>query len=174
MAHSTSSERHKKGLSLPVPLPSSPESSEDQSEITLWGLSLSVKQQLLRDIEKLGGLSVVKVARLCDAKPHLYGEKDSRLRRQVQNKVGKWKLLSSVAFDKVKRDVLKGVDEPPTPPIKQDKRQRGPISSLPRSATKSRAKAFSPFSYQGTPSQSSRPRNMAALPWENVQFGPGT
>lgn len=76
--------------------------AEEEAE---WGLRPSVQRSLLQDIEEQGGLDVVDLASLCNAKPDVYGLPRSPLRRKVQNKVDRWKTKSSSEFDAIKRNL---------------------------------------------------------------------
>lgn len=148
--------------------PPSTTSSSVNSPCTSWGLSPTVQQQLIGDIDARGGLAVVKVAKLCDDFPDRYGVVDSSLRRQVQNKVGKWKKLSAAAFDKLRRDLASGrIPQPVTP-------QETPKFLTPTKSQEHRDNSFSPFLRKSAaPSCLSQTINMSSLPWDSVQFGPG-
>jgi hypothetical protein len=62
------------------------------------GLSLHIQKQLAADIEADGGLSAFSLKKLCNRKADIYGETFSNRRRQVQNKVFKWKQLEPVEY----------------------------------------------------------------------------
>jgi hypothetical protein len=55
------------------------------------GLTTAVKVQLLDDILKSGGFEFLKLAKLCDQKPDIYGDPGTHLRRKVQNTAFTWK-----------------------------------------------------------------------------------
>lgn len=62
------------------------------------GLSLHIQKQLAADIEADGGLSAFSLKKICNRKTDIYGETCSNRRRQVQNKVFKWKRLEPVEY----------------------------------------------------------------------------
>ena len=62
------------------------------------GLPLHIQKQLLIDIEGAGGLRACSVKRICDSRIDLFGEAASNLRKQVQNKINRWKELDLPAY----------------------------------------------------------------------------
>ena len=88
--------------------PSCPQETSDLKARSAWGLDKDTKRELILDIDQHGGLLVVDLEALCNKKPDLYGTPNSSLRRQVQNKVGKWKKLSAPSFDREKRRLFAG------------------------------------------------------------------
>jgi len=60
------------------------------------GLPGHIQKQVLQDIEESGGLSFTNLDRLCKRKPEIFGKTNSPLRRQIQNKVARWKKLERV------------------------------------------------------------------------------
>lgn len=68
-----------------------------------WGLHPSIQKELLRDIELRGGLGRVNLKALLDDKSDLYGLPNTNLRRQVRNKVDRWKKKSSTEFESIKQ-----------------------------------------------------------------------
>ena len=69
----------------------------------LLGLREVVMKALLVDIERGGGLHVPRFSlkHLCNAKPDVYGNPGSELRRQVQNKVQKLRALDGPKYQQV-------------------------------------------------------------------------
>jgi hypothetical protein len=57
------------------------------------GLNTQTLCHLLRDIEENGGIHLVSAKSVCDRNPRVYGEPGSERRRQVLQKISKWKLL---------------------------------------------------------------------------------
>ena len=75
----------------------STDSSDDKSSSR--GLSLSLQSQPLRDIEDQGGRTAKSVLRIIlNSKSDIYGEPNSKLCRQAQNKFLRWKTLSSKQY----------------------------------------------------------------------------
>jgi hypothetical protein len=66
------------------------------------GPPLYVQKAFLEDIEAFGGIHSGALAKVCDNKPALYGQRNSTERRQIQNKVFKWQRLSQDQLSQVK------------------------------------------------------------------------
>jgi hypothetical protein len=73
---------------------------DDSSTLSLTpsvdrGISLSLKRQLLEDIDNAGGIEVVKVSELFVEKPDIYGDKNTATGKafqvKVRNLVNTWK-----------------------------------------------------------------------------------
>jgi hypothetical protein len=74
------------------------------------GLSLSLQGQLLCDIEDQGGRTEKQFGLrvILNSKSDIYGDRNSKLRRQAQNKFSQWKALSSDLLECKQRQ---GVDD---------------------------------------------------------------
>ena len=139
--------------------------STDSEEWTAWGLDGKVKGQLLIDIEAAGGLFRVKAALLCDTKKHLYGARNSALRRKVQNLITRWKRQSHAAFENEKRSILGNFREAPSTPT---------LPTRVNIAGAARSPINQPFPFHRSPvSQQPSIFTMSRQPWENFEFGPG-
>jgi hypothetical protein len=70
-------------------------SQSQSSSVSVRGLSLTLKRQLLRDVEEAGGIDTVLAKDLLLAKPDIYGHPDSEFgqtqRKKVQNCIRWWK-----------------------------------------------------------------------------------
>lgn len=130
---------------------SASESHHTASSEDLRGLRQSLQRQLLLDIESRGGLFAFKISRLCNEKPDVYGEKNSVLRRQVQNAVTYWKTLNREKFEDLKRQLLTtGILSSPTvlsPPSNFNNNKpasKKPIVGSPHSQPKTKTLQKSP------------------------------
>ena len=85
--------------------------STQPSRTNAAGLPLHVQKSLLQDIEESGGLGLVGcgptstssakafcLKRICNRRSNIYGEVGSERRRQVQNKVTRWKCLEQADY----------------------------------------------------------------------------
>ena len=54
------------------------------------GISSEVEDQLIKDVLSNGGLHLVSARSICDARP-IYGKPNSKQRKQIQNKLRRWK-----------------------------------------------------------------------------------
>jgi len=137
--------------------PSTPRSGNRKQNFTVTspdgrGLPIPIQKNLLEDIELGGGLSTLNLSRLCTLREDLYGKPNSKTRRQVQNKVDKWKKLSSGDY----RDLLQQfgiLTRQKTPPstssastdrssssvVSEDLSEDAPARPAPRSATPARS-----------------------------------
>jgi hypothetical protein len=75
--------------------------SPSTTKTSATGLSLHVQKSLLQDIEESGGLVVACVRNLCNRRSDIFGAAGSERRRQVQNKVTKWKSLDEIEYYKL-------------------------------------------------------------------------
>ena len=56
-----------------------------------WGLLPETKRRLLLDLEERGGLLNCNLHQLCNDFPDVYGEPNTRSRKQIANQVCRWK-----------------------------------------------------------------------------------
>jgi len=101
-------------LRHPAPTPLAPITSHDfddnniaekpASTVTpqiVCGLKKHLFKPLLLDIEASGGLSAnFQLKHFCDQKPTVYSKPNSKIRRQVQNRVNRLKKISATDFQK--------------------------------------------------------------------------
>lgn len=121
---STSSSKRKSAR----PYSSSTTRSNSSSSITdeQQGVPRNVQKQLLQDIEGTGGgisafffndTGVYALKHLCDGREDIYGLPSSNQRRQIQNKVSRWKSLSEDKYYQLLAEygVQPAVDPPQLP-----------------------------------------------------------
>ena len=133
------------------------------------GLSKQIQKQLLEDIEESGeGIAVFKLNTIFSQKPdtyRLYQSKEKR--KQVQNKIERWRLLSLAEYHQLlcdfdvrpnwsnqeyKEEEEEEEEEPtPTPPARQHHQ------SPPRSPSPTRSIIMSTPNRNGTPSRNGTP-----------------
>lgn len=80
----------------------------------------NLEAQLLQDIENSGGIHSISLRRICDLKPFLYGEKNSKERKRIQNKVNRWKQFKSKEYKQLLCNLLpdRYPASPTTPPLR--------------------------------------------------------
>ena len=146
--------------------------NKDKEQGKKWGLTKNTKRQLILDIEERGGLGICVLKRLCDEKPHLYGQSpDCALRRKVQNKVAKWKNLSAADFQAEKLNLFAGVDYQSREESLIPKPTRSvPVGKSPSKQTPTQG-TF-PFHTRSTSLSPYQTSKMNA-PWSDIRFGPG-
>ena len=79
--------------------------------LSTGGLSKTLQRQLLRDIERNGGIVNISLQTLCNKKSDIYGSSSSSLRRSVQNKVSRWKKLSKHNFNLIRLELIGANDQ---------------------------------------------------------------
>lgn len=124
---------------------------------TTWGLSKKKQRELLLDIDERGGLHNFSLRQLHRATGDKYGGKNSALRWQVQNKVGKWKLLKPSEFAAERIAILREPStqsQQPSLPQRPLSLARSPKHSLQRRAQST----LSPSTF-GSFLRNLRPRN---------------
>jgi len=104
MNHTPLKEQQKKHLQGVFTTLSTVQNLNDPNN-SAWGLTPEIELELLTDIEQQGGLGQVNLKRLCTEKSCTYGEKNSTLRRKIQNQVDRWKRKSAAEFDQIKRNI---------------------------------------------------------------------
>ena len=138
--------------SYPASLDSSSNPQEYRPSCKRSSFEFDLEAQLLRDIENSGGIHSISLRRLCDLKPFLYGEKNSKERKRIQNKVNRWKQFKSKEYKQLLCNLLPDryptmLTTPPLPPsANKDKDEHEEESQeLPPAASK-RIQFASPLS----------------------------
>jgi hypothetical protein len=75
-------------------LPTAVNDKKKRAAVSGAGLSTTLQRQLLKDIERNGGITNVSLKGLCNKKTDIYGLPNSSLRKAVQNKAFRWKRLT--------------------------------------------------------------------------------
>jgi hypothetical protein len=100
-------------------------------------LSVSLKRQLAVDIATRGGIDTFSLRSLCKEKPDQYGKPRSKLRRQIQNKVGRWRRSYRSEYN----DLVPG--SPVTQFVAKASSAASPLSSPPSATQRVRTPASS-------------------------------
>ena len=80
--------------------------------MSIRGLSTAVEIELIKEIVAVGGIKSVVARSLCNNNPELFGQPNSELQRQVQNKTAYWKRTKSLnEFEKEVQQL--GIDHQP-------------------------------------------------------------
>lgn len=90
-------------------------SAKTSSTESTSGLHIVLQRQLLSDLENSGGIKTASLQSVCNSKPDIYGHTGTPLRRQVQNKVARWKKLSTKSY----QDLLDGASISIKTPVKK-------------------------------------------------------
>ena len=69
-------------------------------------MSESVQRQLVQDIINNGGIDKAKLEEIYNAKPDIYGPPSSKVRRQVGQKIYKWKQKDHAQLDDLFKKIL--------------------------------------------------------------------
>lgn len=107
--------------SSPASLNSSPNPQESRPPSNKRpSFEFDLEAQLLQDIENSGGIHSISLRRICDLKPFLYGEKNSKERKRIQNKVNRWKHFKSKEYKQLLCNLLpdRYPATPTTPPLR--------------------------------------------------------
>jgi hypothetical protein len=124
---------------------------DDDDEDDAEHINDSILRQLLIDIEEKGGRHHANAKRICDRKPDIYGAPNSRLRKQVGNKVSKWKHQSEEAFQNSKGRLL--IRQSLSPTISRNLSSPAVVQFHPQHST-SRPQTFhSPSPFHSSPAE---------------------
>jgi hypothetical protein len=108
------------------------------------GLSTTLQRQLLKDIERSGGITNVSLKGLCNKKTDIYGLPSSSLRKAVQNKASRWKRLTKHQYKLLVLELLgdDGTDRSSTSARKKPAVQTAAVGTPQTNATAKRRLEF--------------------------------
>ena len=135
-----------------------------------WGPSLELKQQLILDIDKRGGLGRFKLTHLLNNQERvgLYRPPNSARRRQARNQVQRWKELSASDFAEEVSSIFAGGVVIQETPVQSTKPQLSADCNSNRDRSGNRV---FPFHQQAVPvPNTSITSNMNQQPWGNMAF----